>query len=282
MGEFGFIQITDHHLGEGSGFLRHGFATNYSFFTVLHNIATTTAKRADFILSTGDMVDPPTEAAYRYFKQALGIQQPVSPPGPLLITTQGLEQFLFYMIPGNHDDRELMRRQFFSVAPGFEWMNITFVHKGVQFICVDWGDSPKATVTPGMLAVLEKALFQELPSIIISHHAVIPIGIGWLDNFVADEVDSFWYTLTRPQVRSKILGILCGHAHITYDHIQSGIPVLGLRSTSYTFGNQQTPAYTLEPPQYRYCVVRNGELASRIYEVPLPQQGRLDIQESDE
>jgi hypothetical protein len=37
------------------------------------------------------------------------------------------------------------------------------------------------------------------------------------------------------------------------------------------------PIYTLEPPQYRYCVLRDGALYSRIYEVPLPQQGRLDI-----
>ena len=181
------------------------------------------------------------------------------------------------MIPGNHDDRHLMAKYFFSSGSGFEWMNVSFVHKGVQFICIDWGDDPKAAVTPGMLAFLERSLSSDLPSIIISHHAVTSVGIGWLDNFLADEVDSFWYTLTRPQVHSRVLGILCGHTHLTYEQVKSGIPVLGLRSTSYTFGSQQSPSYTLEPPQYRFLVVRNGELVSRIYEVPLPQQGQLDI-----
>lgn len=277
MSEFSFIQITDHHLGEGSGSLRHGFATNYAFFSVLRHIATYTAHKADFILSTGDMIDPPAESAHRYFAQALGIQEAAAAPGPLHITTQGLQDYPFYMIPGNHDDRQLMAQYFFPAGPGFEWMNTSFVHRGVQFICLDWGDSPKAAATPGMLAHLEKSLSSELPSIIVSHHAVTPLGIGWLDEFLADDVDSFWYTLSRPQAISKVLGVLCGHTHLTYEHVKFGIPVLGLRSTSYTFGAQQTPSYTLEPPQYRLLVVRNGELASHIYEVPLPQQGQLEI-----
>lgn len=277
MSEFSFIQITDHHLGEGSGFLRHGFATNYAFLSVLRHIALGSANKADFIISTGDMIDPPTNAAHQYFLKALGIQGTAAAPGPLSITTQGLQNYPFYMVPGNHDDRELMYKYFFSAGPAFEWMNISFVYKDVQFICLDWGDSPKAFITPGMLPFLKKALSVNLPSIVICHHAVTPIGIGWLDNFIADEVESFWYALTGPQVSSRVLGVLCGHTHLTYEHIKNGIPVLGLRSTSYTFGNQQMPAYTLEPPQYRFCTVRNGALFTRIHEVPLPQQGRLDI-----
>jgi 3',5'-cyclic AMP phosphodiesterase CpdA len=277
MEDFSFIQITDHHLGEGSRFLRHGFATNYAFFSVMRHIAASTINQADFILSTGDMIDPPTDSAHRYFTQALGIQHAASAPGPLYITAQGLHEYPFYMIPGNHDGRQLMAKHFFSAGPGFEWMNVSFVHKGVQFICIDWGDAPKAVATPGMLAFLEKALLADLPSIIISHHAVTPVGINWLDNFLSDEVDSFWYTLTRPQVQSKVLGVLCGHTHLTYDQVKFNIPVLGLRSTSYTFGSQQAPAFTLEPPQYRFLTVQNCELVSRIYEVPLPQHGQLDI-----
>jgi DNA repair exonuclease SbcCD nuclease subunit len=110
MEEFSFIQITDHHLGEGNGFLRHGFATNYAFFSVLRHLALDSANKADFIVSMGDMIDPPTDGAHRYFMQALGIQDAAPAPGPLSITTQGLQNYPFYMIPGNHDDRDMMYR----------------------------------------------------------------------------------------------------------------------------------------------------------------------------
>ena len=60
---FSFIQITDHHLLESEDAHREGFVPGHALRMVLRHIARDTADKADFLLSTGDLVEPPTEAA---------------------------------------------------------------------------------------------------------------------------------------------------------------------------------------------------------------------------
>jgi len=70
-------------------------------------------------------------------------------------------------------------------------------------------------------------------------------------------------------VKKKVLGILCGHTHITYEEEYEGIPILGLRSTAFPFAKRDEMLMLLAPPHYRYVCVQDGILSSRIYEVPL-------------
>ncbi len=264
---FSFIQITDHHLLESEEAEREGFVPGRVLRRVMKHIAENVANKADFVLSTGDLVEPPTEAAYECAIKLLGLDSSAALPGPQRLNVEGLHNYPLYFLPGNHDDRELVTRCLFPDSKPVPLYNFTFEHKGVQFILMDWGPESKAVFLPETRAFLSQALKPELPSVLVCHQHVKPIGSRWLDDFIADEIDDFWKIVTRPGIREKILGILCGHVHITYEDEYEGIQILGLRSTAYHFAIADEPVVISATPQYRYVHVQDGILTSRIYNV---------------
>jgi Icc protein len=269
MTSFSFIQMTDHHLGESESALVRGFSPAYSLRRVLAHIADHHASQADFIFSTGDLVDPATDAAYNSLKRMLNLQVAAYPPGPGQITLEGLLDFPVYFIPGNHDVRENYLRSLFPETPITPLVNTTFIHKGVQFICPDWGAQTKAVMHSTTLEFLSAALQTELPAIIISHHHLAPVGVQWLDEYLADDGDRFWQVLSAPGVRAKILGVLCAHVHMSYALEVQRIPVYGLRSTAFPFARTDEPLITLQPPQYRLVTVQDGTLDTQVFEVKI-------------
>src|SRR5262245_57360553 len=190
--DFSFIQITDHHLLEAEDKIREGFILGYALRMVMRHISENVADKADFIISTGDLVEPSTDETYQCAVRLLGIQSSAALPGPQRVNVEGLQEYPMYFLPGNHDDRELMTRYLFSdsKAPGL--YNLTFVHKGVQFIFMDWGRESKACFLPETRAFLVDALKSDLPSVLVCHHHVKRIGSRWLDDFLADDLDEFW------------------------------------------------------------------------------------------
>jgi len=269
MPDFSFIQITDHHLMESENQIREGFVPGYALRMVMKHIAEHAADKADFIISTGDLVEPPTEAAYDCAIKLLGLSSTASLPGPQHVNVEGLQDYPMYFLPGNHDDRELMTRCLFPDSKPLALYNFTPEHKGIQFVFMDWGPESKAVFLPETRQFLSQALQSDLPSVIICHQHVKPIGIHWLDEFLADELDQFWEIIARPGIQEKVLGILCGHVHITYENEYKGIQILGLRSTAYPFARTDDIQVILAPPHYRYVHIQDGILTSRIYKVPI-------------
>jgi 3',5'-cyclic-AMP phosphodiesterase len=267
MPDFSFIQITDHHLLESEEQIREGFVPGHALRMVMRHIAKHVADKADFIISTGDLVEPPTEAAYVCAMKLLGLSSSANLPGPQYVSTEGLRDYPMYFLPGNHDDREMMTRCLFPESTPVDLYNFTFEHKGVQFVFMDWGPESKAVFLPETREFLSHALQSELPSVIMCHQHVKRIGSRWLDSFLADDLSQFWRIVTKPGIKEKILGILCGHVHITYEDEYQGIQILGLRSTAFPFAKTDDYLAILAPPHYRYVSIQNNILTSRIYKV---------------
>ena len=269
MTDFSFIQITDHHLMETEDKLREGFSPGHALRMVMKHIAEHVADKADFIISTGDLVEPDSDATYQCAVKLLGVNSPAALPGPQRINVEGLKDYPMYFLPGNHDNRELMTRYLFPDSKAPALYNFTFVHKGVQFVFMDWGPESKACFLPETSAFLVQALQANLPSVIICHQHVKRIGVRWLDDFLADDLEAFWEIVSHPTIREKVLAILCGHVHITYEDEYRGVPILGLRSTAYPFAKTDDIQVILAPPHYRYVHIHDGVLTSRIYKVPI-------------
>ena len=267
MTDFSFVQITDHHLLEYPEQLREGFSPGHALRMVMKHIAENVAKKADFIISTGDLVEPPTDATYQCAVKLLGVQSPAALPGPQKVNVEGLKEYPMYFLPGNHDDRELMTRYLFPDSETPNLYNFTFVHKGIQFIFMDWGAESKAFFFPETRKFLAESLKSDLPSVIVCHQHVKPIGSRWLDEFIAKDINQFWEIVAKPGIKEKILAILCGHVHITYEDEFRGIPILGLRSTGYPFAKTDELLILLAPPHYRFISIQNNVLTSRIYKV---------------
>jgi len=263
---FSFIHITDHHLAESEIGLINGFSPGYAFRSVMRHIAHHFGDRIDFIFTTGDVVDHPSEASYRSFRQMLNMQDvPYLAPGPLRISMEGLQDLPMYLLPGNHGDRNNFFQYLFPGSRPMPLMNAVFVHKDTQFICLDWGPDSKAIAHAATLDFLTRSLETDSPSIILMHHQLVTIGSRWLDDFIAEDVDHFW-RIVRGR---KVLGVFCGHVHNTYEGIVENIPIFGLRSTAFPFVLQDEPLACLLPPHYRFVMIRDGVLTSRIFEVPL-------------
>ncbi len=206
--------------------LVRGFSTWSAYRAVLRHIARTVGDRIDFIVSTGDLVEPALESAYRAVRDALKIN-PVDSiggqaPGPLRVSAEGLNGMSMYFIPGNHDDALALQRVFFPSEATQERMNLRFTHKGAAFVCLDWGRDASAASVPGMFDWLAQQLADDQPTIIITHHAVEPVGAGWLDEFLPPDVERFWDIVKG----RNVLAILSGHVHMTTEQLVHGIPVL--------------------------------------------------------
>ena len=265
MSDFSFIQITDHHLLETEESLREGLCPGHAMRMVMRHISKNTAHKVDFIISTGDLVEPDTDATYQGALKLLGINSSAALPGPQHINIEGLTKFPMYFLPGNHDKRDMFTRYLFSESKAPSVYNFTVEHQGVQFVFMDWGPESKAHLYPETGEFLEKALQTELPSVLVMHQHVKKIGSRWLDNFLADNLDDFW-DVVLPH-KEKILGILNGHVHITYEDEYGGIPIYGLRSTAYPFAKVDDPVVILAAPHYRFVHVHDGVLTSRVYKV---------------
>lgn len=261
---FSFVQITDHHLPATEATLVRGYAPAHALRTILTHIAAHQAE-ADFLVSTGDLVDKGIAPEYATLRAMLGLAGPSPAPGPQPAAL--LNGKPCYFLPGNHDPRAAFFRAMFPAEPGPPTaMNTAFTHKGIRFITIDWGEANKAVATDEMLAHLERELAPGQPSIILSHHQVVPIGIPRLDALLADALPRFEAAITgRP-----VLAILSGHVHSTYESTLAGIPVLGLRSTHLSFAQAGDEwLYVLRPPHYRVVTVAGRTLTSEIVEVPL-------------
>ena len=277
---FSFVQVTDHHLTSSESVLTRGFSTNYSFRAVMRHIAEYAGAEAypngtapSFIVSTGDLGEKDPPGAYRAVRQLLCARmEPVRLPGPLMVSLAGTGETPMYFLPGNHDDLAGMFRCLF---PGSEQpsatsnypdrLNTWFEYGGVRFVWLDWGREAKGSSTPETFDFLSLALGDGHPAVILTHHHVTPIGVAWLDAFIADDVDRFWEIVRHKHV----LGVLSGHVHMTTETVVEGIPVLTLRSTAFQFARQARPLLTLEPPHYRLVTIDGDVLTSRVFEVAL-------------
>ena len=236
---------------------------------VMRHISQNVADKVDFIISTGDLVEPDSDATYQGALKLLGINSSAALPGPQHINIEGLKDFPMYFLPGNHDKRDMFTRYLFPDSKPVNLYNFTFEHKGVQFVFMDWGQESKAHLFPETKEFLKKALQADIPSVIVCHQHVKRIGSKWLDAFLADNLDEFWEVVADTKVKDKVLAILCGHVHITYEEEQNGIPILGLRSTAYPFAKTDEPLVILAAPHYRFVRVQDGVLTSRVYKVAI-------------
>src|SRR5919204_2865318 len=100
MQSFSFIQITDHHLLDFEEAHREGFVPGHALRMVMRHIGENVADKADFIISTGDLVEPPTEAAYACAIKLLGLESSAALPGPQRANVEGLRGYPIYFLPG--------------------------------------------------------------------------------------------------------------------------------------------------------------------------------------
>lgn len=186
-------------------------------------------------------------------------------PGPLIINAHGFHDVPIYVVPGNHDKRTAFFRNLFTTVPEDQLMNTSFEYGNLRSVFLDWGPEGKAVASPALLNHLGTTLRDEMPTVLLMHHHVIPVGSRWLDLAIADGIDRFVEQITG----KNVIGIFSGHTHATYEK-----QFVGFQSTAYappvsSLYCRMSCCACLLAPHYRVVSIENGVLTTEIIEVPL-------------
>lgn len=195
--------------------------------------------RPDAVIVTGDLVDCGRVDEYEKF---LEILKPLDIP--------------FYVIPGNHDNRETLRKVFrpthdYLPADGF----LHYVIEGVplRLIALD-------TIIEGedggilceerlgwLAARLNEA--REKPTLIFMHHPPILIGMAEMDRLNCGNADKLRALLKDHR---QVVRVTCGHAHRTiqvrWEHAIVGISPSTAHQLYLDFEPDNETRYIMEPP----------------------------------
>jgi len=208
------VQLSDLHLrpgGDGSGPAER-------LARVVRRVAAL-QPRPHAVLLSGDLADAPSSAAY---EQAHELLSPLGVP--------------LYAIPGNHDDRNLLRARFGPApSPAGAPVNIAVDCGPLRLVGCD---STRAGEDAGALGGeqldwLEETLGQAsaTPTLLALHHPPVLTGAHVMDAIAlaAEDRVALEALLGRhPQVRA----LTCGHVHTTMMTAFAGRPLLICPSTN--------------------------------------------------
>jgi 3',5'-cyclic-AMP phosphodiesterase len=232
-------QISDMHV-RPRGQLAYGRVDTASFLDRCVEQLRRMTPPPDIVLATGDLVDAGDPAEYQHLRDLLT---------PLWMPV--------YLIPGNHDNREALVREFSDHAylPRAGFMQYVLDEYPVRLIALD-------TLVPGktggllcaerlawLAARLEEA--RARPTVIFMHHAPFLTGIAHMDRVGLQGSDALGEVV---QQHPQIERVLCGHLHRLIQLRWHGTLVSTAPSTAHQVSldfREESPAtFVLEPPGF--------------------------------
>ncbi|MGD9834028.1 MAG: phosphodiesterase [Piscinibacter sp.] len=205
------------------------------------------------VLMTGDLVDDGSAAAYAHLRELLA---PLRCP--------------LYLLPGNHDERDLMRQTFpeqavlQQPAPG-GFVQYEVALPGLRLLTLD-------TVVPGAshgslcaqrLAWLDAALAREpaLPTMVAMHHPPFETHLGWMDRIgLLEGGPELAAVLAR---HTQVQRVVCGHLHRSAQRRWAGTLVQTAPSTAHQTWLSLAPeggdGWGREPPGFLVHAWRTGD-----------------------
>jgi 3',5'-cyclic-AMP phosphodiesterase len=193
--------------------------------------------KPDVALITGDLVENGREEEYRLLREII---VPLTMP--------------VYIIPGNHDDRETMRREFrdHTYLPRQGFLQYAVEDYPLRLIALDTVIPLKTEgeLCAQRLAWLAASLKQapEKPTLIFMHHPPFETGVTHMDNYGLLQPEKFAKLIERnPQVER----IVSGHVHRAVQAKFAGTLALTCPSAAhqihFDMAADAPAAFTFEP-----------------------------------
>ena len=171
------------------------------------------------VLLSGDLVDDPSSAAYEQVHELLS---------PLCLP--------LHAIPGNHDDRDLLRARF-GPSPAAAGGRVRFAVKcgPLRLVGCDSTSPGRENGALGgeQLDWLEYtlALEPETPTLLALHHPPVLTGVRSMDAIGLDAEDRVRLEVLLGR-HPQVLAITCGHVHRAMVTVFAGRPLLICPSTN--------------------------------------------------
>ncbi|MEZ5646908.1 MAG: phosphodiesterase [Burkholderiaceae bacterium] len=203
------------------------------------------------VLITGDLVEGGSAAAYRHLRRLLApLDMPV------------------WLLPGNHDDRALLR----SAFPDHDWLQArasgAFIQytvdlPGLRLVTLDTvvANASHGSLCNDRLDWLDHTLgqAQDVATMIAMHHPPFATHIGHMDAMgLREGANRLADIVARHR---QVERIVCGHIHRSVQRRLAGTVVMTVPSTAHQIALQfgtTTGCFTLEPPALALHVWHSG------------------------
>jgi 3',5'-cyclic AMP phosphodiesterase CpdA len=259
------VQLTDLHIRE-PGRLAYGRIDTAPYLTQAVQSVLALRQPPDAVVLTGDLTDFGRPDEYAYLARLI---EPLTMP--------------VYLMPGNHDDRDQMRRSFpshtYLGTEGF--IQYTVKIGDLRLIALDTvvHGKPEGRLCAERLAWLADALekHRNEPVVVALHHPPFETLIGHMDQIGLLEGSSELEALIAryPNVER----LISGHLHRNIDVRFGGSIAMTCPGIAHQVALDLDPgadsAWMLEPPGFKVHAWRAGRLvthliASGTYEGPFP------------
>ena len=247
------LQITDLHLFADPESRLQGIPTRETFKDVLAHIRSS-QRTFDAVVITGDLTHDEQRESYRAVRGLLGDLLPACS-----------------IIPGNHDDRALMREVFpetISAAEG----PLTFSRRlsDWQLIGLDshWPGEVAGMIEPEQLQWLDAELADcaDRSAAVFLHHPPVPVNCVWLDRIALEDPQQLLDVLAR---HAHVRLVCAGHVHHQFEGRIGSVPFLTTPSTGVQFIPEgEEPAYDSQPPGYRIFRFEQETVHTEVIRLP--------------
>lgn len=247
------IQLTDCHLMADPQAELKGICTRARFDRVLASIRANHAD-ADKLIVTGDLTHDEKLETYETLKELLAGWIPK-----------------LQVIPGNHDDRRLMRQVFGERIQVVNERNVfTEVVGGWKLIGLDSHVPGElhGQVGSEQLEWLERELSadQDIHTCLFLHHPPISVNSPWLDRIGLTDANELRSVISH---HSNVRVVCCGHVHQERTVVDRSTTIFTTPATGVQFRpNTEVLEVDVVPPGYRILELSpDGLIASRIERV---------------
>jgi Icc protein len=207
----------------------------------------------DAVIVTGDIASTPTDAEYEQARTLLeGLGAPL------------------YVLPGNHDDRDALRRHFDVPPADGGLLSYATCLGPVRLVALDTKREGTAAgqVDAARAKWLDRVLAEDrkAPTLLAMHHPPLLTGIPSMDSIGIPESER--RTLAEIVSRhGQVQLIAAGHVHRTIVGGIGGTPVLAIPSTDVQLALDFVAAelqFVHEPPCFAVHVLTNERLVSHV------------------
>ncbi len=211
--------------------------------------------RPDVVLVTGDMTNRASPEEYAELRAAL---RSLEPP--------------YFLIPGNHDDRDGLCAAFPELAArrgDLDFVQYTVDEFPLRLIALDTTvpEQSGGTLCEARLSWLDERLAEgrDRPTVIFMHHPPFAVGMPGFDAIGCDNGEALGQVLER---YDHVEAVLCGHVHRAISLLWHGTVVHVTPSTTYQYPLDMTGARITgpaeEPAACRLCLWHGGALVSHL------------------
>jgi len=258
--QFRIAQISDLHI-KPQGTLAYGRVDTAKALERCVAALNAFAPAPDFVVISGDLADTPNAEEYEHLKRLLA---------PL--------KWPFAGIPGNHDNRELMRAAFpnpsYSLASGA--LNRKIAVGALDLLLLDSSvpGKPHGFLEASTLQWLDAALASSVdrPALLFLHHPPFIAGIWHMDH----------QNLRNPDELAAIIGrhrrvqiVATGHVHRAILTMFAGVPCTICPAPNHAvaldLARLSPPSFRIEPPAFHLHTWFEGEGLGRLvtHQVPI-------------